>query len=156
MGMNGYEATTIHHRGPVSPDHSEPGWWDHRCVDRPLDGMKNKKGRRRAKEPTILKKQKNRVACNPDLGPAVVLGAPRSASLAYFQLAGASNSLPGPKSKKKTKKHTHNNSWGYVYMYIYVCVYVYVYMCICVYVYVYVYVYICVYVYMCMYMCISL
>jgi hypothetical protein len=42
--------------------------------------------------------------CNPDFKLLVALGVPRSAFLADFQPAGASNSLPGLKSKK-----THKN-----------------------------------------------
>jgi hypothetical protein len=66
-----------------------------------LDRMKKKKESKRTQ---FWKNKKNRVACNPDLGPAVVLSAPRSAFLAYFQLAGASNSLPAKKDK-----NTHHN-----------------------------------------------
>jgi hypothetical protein len=47
-----------------------------------------------------IKKPKNKVACNAALGPAVVLSAPRSAFLAEFQPARASESPPGLKSKK--------------------------------------------------------
>jgi hypothetical protein len=68
----------------------------------------------------------------------------RSAFLAYFQLAGASNSLPGRKSKKRHKKHTQQLMG--------LCVYVCVYMCMCVCV--YVHVYICVYIYMCICVCV--
>jgi hypothetical protein len=48
-----------------------------------------------------IKKQKNKVACNPDLGRAVVLSVPRSASLAYFQPAGASRRPDASRSKKE-------------------------------------------------------
>jgi hypothetical protein len=51
-----------------------------------------------------FKKQNKKLACNPDFKLLVALGAPRSAFLAYFQPAGASNSLPGLKSNKKHKK----------------------------------------------------
>jgi hypothetical protein len=64
-----------------------------------------------------FKKQKNKVACNPDSGRAVVLGAPRSAFLADFQPAGAPNSLQGLKSKNSIKHpqkhlHVHIGAWG--------------------------------------------
>jgi hypothetical protein len=58
------------------------------------------------KAPNILKtlkKQKNKLACNPDSGLLVVLSVPRSAFLAYFQPAGASRSPPGSKSEKAEK-----------------------------------------------------
>jgi hypothetical protein len=48
-----------------------------------------KKTTRESNLNTILKKQKNRVACNPDLGPAVVLGAPRGAFLGLFSACGS-------------------------------------------------------------------
>jgi hypothetical protein len=44
---------------------------------------------------TKAKKQKHKVACNPDSGRAVALSVPRNAFLAYFQPAGASRSLQG-------------------------------------------------------------
>jgi hypothetical protein len=43
--------------------------------------------------------EKNKLACNADVGPAVVLSAPRSALLAYFQPPGASRSPPGLRGK---------------------------------------------------------
>jgi hypothetical protein len=56
-----------------------------------------------------LQEQKNKLACNPDLGPAVALSAPRSASLAHFQPPGASRSPPGLKGNK-TQKNIHKNT----------------------------------------------
>jgi hypothetical protein len=47
-----------------------------------------------------INNNKNNVACNPDLGRAVVLSVPRSAFLAYFQPAGASRRPDASKSKK--------------------------------------------------------
>jgi hypothetical protein len=64
-----------------------------------------------------FKKQKNKGACNPDSGPAVVLGAPRSGSLADFQPEGASKSLPGLQGKKRQKKHIHRNTYMHLHIY---------------------------------------
>jgi hypothetical protein len=67
-------------------------------------------------------------ACNPDLGPAVVLSAPRSAFLADFQPERASNSLPGLKSKNRIKHpQKHLPIYIYIYIYIYIHIYIYIY-----------------------------
>jgi hypothetical protein len=52
------------------------------------------------------KKQKNNLACNADLGLAVVLSAPRTAFLAYFQPAGASRS---PQRSRSRNQHFDGN-----------------------------------------------
>jgi hypothetical protein len=52
-----------------------------------------KKKRRGENILETCEKQKHKLACNPDFKLLVVLGAPRSAFLAYFQPPGASNSL---------------------------------------------------------------
>jgi hypothetical protein len=63
----------------------------------------------------MLNTKKQKLACNPDLGPAVVLSAPRSAFPAYSQPPGASRSPPGLKSKNSIK---HPQKHLYIYIYI--------------------------------------
>jgi hypothetical protein len=74
-----------------------------------------------------LRNKKTKVACNPDLGPAVVLSAPRSAFLADFQPPGASKSLPGAQEQKQQKTCTKTPICAYrglggisIYIYIYI------------------------------------
>jgi hypothetical protein len=76
------------------------------------------KKKRRGKHFKNILKTKNKLACNPDFKLPVVLSAPRSAFLAYFQPPGASKSLPGLKSEKNTKTNITTNGvmWVYVYM----------------------------------------
>jgi hypothetical protein len=78
-----------------------------------------------------LKNNKNKVACIPDSGRAVALGAPRSAFLADFQPAGASKSLPGLKSKKQQKTYTKTPICVYIgaaFTKIYIDIYAYIYL----------------------------
>jgi hypothetical protein len=65
-----------------------------------------KKKERKTYIQSILKtkKQKNKVACNADSGLLLALRLPRSAFLADFQPAGASDSPPGLKEQKDQHK----------------------------------------------------
>jgi hypothetical protein len=93
-------------RPALSPDHQK------------TKGEPNKK---QAKTNLLDFPKKTRVVCNPDLGPAVVLGAPRSAFLADFQPPGASRSPPGLKLKNSIK-----HPQKHLYIYIYICMLVWI------------------------------
>jgi hypothetical protein len=72
--------------------------------------MKKKGEERRTQILKAFEKQKTRLACNADLGPAVALGAPRSGFLADFQPPGASNSpLLGSRARKHAES-IHKNT----------------------------------------------
>jgi hypothetical protein len=81
--------------------------------------MKKKKERKRLFE-SILKTKTEKVACNPDSGPAVVLSAPRGGFLAYSQPPGASRSPSLGSQAKTAYDNIHKNTYThYIHIYIY-------------------------------------